>query len=90
MRVVGFNERSTQAMVVEHEEYIAIAFRGTDEPADWLDNLNAFRTQVLVGSIVASIRQSSMFGQEFKSQLRQSRMKSVGPCGWRATAWVAH
>ena len=36
-------------MFVEHEDYLCMAFRGTDEIADWLDNLNAFCTKELFG-----------------------------------------
>ena len=39
-KVVPFNASSSQACVVAHEDFIAAVFRGTDEPADWLDNLN--------------------------------------------------
>ena len=39
-KVVPFNASSSQACVIAHEDYIAAVFRGTDEIADWLDNLN--------------------------------------------------
>ena len=38
--VVPFNASSSQACVIAHEGYVAAVFRGTDEIADWLDNLN--------------------------------------------------
>ena len=38
--VVPFNASSSQACVIEHKDYLAAVFRGTDEIADWLDNLN--------------------------------------------------
>jgi hypothetical protein len=46
--VIGFNNKSSQAIIILNEGdnndsnpgYVLIAFRGTDEPADWLDNLN--------------------------------------------------
>lgn len=38
--VDGFNNKSSQAALIEHEDYYCLAFRGTDELADWLDNLN--------------------------------------------------
>ncbi len=47
--VFGVNKNSAQAALIEHEDYICIAFRGTDEPADWLDNINAFSTKELFG-----------------------------------------
>ncbi|MCL1036198.1 lipase family protein [Shewanella submarina] len=49
IRVKGYNNKSSQGLLVEHEEYICMAFRGTDEPRDWLDNINAFSTKVLFG-----------------------------------------
>ena len=39
-QVVPFNASSSQACVIAHDDYIAAVFRGTDEIADWLDNLN--------------------------------------------------
>lgn len=41
LNVYGFNKNSAQAAFIEHEAYYCIAFRGTDEIADWLDNINA-------------------------------------------------
>lgn len=40
LSVIGYNRNHTQAMLVEHPDYISIVFRGTDELVDWLDNLN--------------------------------------------------
>ena len=55
--VIGFSKNSSQAMFVEHADYLAMVFRGTDMGAgfiesarDWLDNLNAFPEEVLFGS----------------------------------------
>lgn len=47
--VSGFNENSAQAIFVEHQDYVCMAFRGTDEILDWLDNLNGFQTDELFG-----------------------------------------
>ena len=47
--IIGFDNNSAQAMFVEHKDYLCMAFRGTDEIADWLDNLNAFCTKELFG-----------------------------------------
>ncbi len=43
------NKSSAQAMLVEHNDYLCMAFRGTDEVADWIDNLNAFPQEGLFG-----------------------------------------
>lgn len=42
--VKGFSRKSAQAIVLEHDDYITLAFRGTDEVADWFDNIK-FRMQ---------------------------------------------
>ncbi|NOQ35025.1 MAG: DUF2974 domain-containing protein [Methylococcaceae bacterium] len=50
MSVTGFSHNSAQAMIVEHQDYLCMAFRGTDEIADWIDNINGFPEKVLFGS----------------------------------------
>lgn len=57
--VSGFSENSAQGAIIEHEEYICMAFRGTDELADWLDNLNAFSTQQIFGEFHRGFWQST-------------------------------
>jgi len=47
--VTGANKNSAQAALIEHENYLCMAFRGTNELADWLDNINAFSEEVLFG-----------------------------------------
>ena len=47
--VTGANKNSAQAMLVEHEDFLCMAFRGTNELADWLDNLNSFSEAALFG-----------------------------------------
>ncbi len=49
LSVYGFDKNSAQAMVVSHKDFIGIAFRGTNEINDWLDNLNAFPEIALFG-----------------------------------------
>ena len=39
--VIGFDRNSSQAILVRHEKYYTAVFRGTDELADWWDNINA-------------------------------------------------
>lgn len=48
--VTGFDNNSAQSVIVEHENYLCMAFRGTNEAADWLDNINALATDKLFGS----------------------------------------
>ncbi len=40
LKVIGYSNKSSQAILVEHEDYYCMAFRGTDEIRDWLDNIN--------------------------------------------------
>jgi triacylglycerol lipase len=47
--VKGADRNSSQAALIEHQDYLCMAFRGTNELADWLDNINAFRERVLFG-----------------------------------------
>lgn len=47
--VTSANKNSAQAALIEHESYLCMAFRGTDELDDWLDNINVFREDVLFG-----------------------------------------
>jgi triacylglycerol lipase len=50
LSVHGVSKNSAQAALVEHENYLALVFRGTDELADWIDNLNSFPEQALFGA----------------------------------------
>ncbi|WP_428442082.1 lipase family protein [Photobacterium sagamiensis] len=47
--VTGYDRNTAQAMLVEHESFIAVVFRGTDEIGDWVDNLKAFAVSALFG-----------------------------------------
>lgn len=47
--VTGFDNKSSQAALVEHNDYICMAFRGTDELEDWLDNIKITATKQLFG-----------------------------------------
>lgn len=47
--VKGYSHNTAQAVLVEHDQYLCMAFRGTDEITDWLDNLNVFPEKVLFG-----------------------------------------
>ena len=49
MSVVGADKNSAQAALVEHQDFLCMVFRGTNELADWLDNINAFATKELFG-----------------------------------------
>ena len=47
--ISSVDKNSAQAALIEHENYLCMAFRGTDEFSDWLDNINAFSTKELFG-----------------------------------------
>lgn len=49
MSVKGADKNSSQAALIEHQDYLCMVFRGTNELSDWLDNINAFRESVLFG-----------------------------------------
>ncbi|GGA76765.1 hypothetical protein GCM10011369_18350 [Neiella marina] len=47
--VLGVDQNSAQAALIEHRDYLCVACRGTDEKRDWLDNIDAFPTEQLFG-----------------------------------------
>lgn len=49
LSVKGKSKSSAQAALIEHKDYLCMAFRGTDEVLDWLDNMNVLREEVLFG-----------------------------------------
>ena len=51
LSVKGFNFKSSQGIVVQHEDYVVAAFRGTDELIDWLDNVKASPTKGPLGNV---------------------------------------
>ncbi|MDJ0898451.1 MAG: alpha/beta hydrolase [Xenococcus sp. MO_188.B8] len=51
LTVEGFNRESSQAIIIQHEDYVVAAFRGTDELVDWIDNIKAFPTQGPLGKV---------------------------------------
>ena len=51
IQVLPYNKNSTQACVIEHKRYIVLAFRGTDELADWWDNIQALPKDTKLGEV---------------------------------------
>ena len=49
LNVYGADVNSSQGAVIEHEAYLCLAFRGTNELADWIDNINLFQAEALFG-----------------------------------------
>ncbi len=58
LSVHGVDKNSAQAALVEHKDYICLTFRGTNELADWIDNINAFATKKLFGEFHRGFYQS--------------------------------
>ena len=51
LAVKGFNFKSSQGIVIQHQNYVVAAFRGTDELVDWLDNFKAFSIKGPLGNV---------------------------------------
>lgn len=51
LSVEPFTSNSSQAVVIEHEDFLIASFRGTDEAADWLDNVNLFPMSGPLGDV---------------------------------------
>ncbi|MEB3229366.1 MAG: lipase family protein [Leptolyngbyaceae bacterium] len=49
LSVTGASNQSAQGILVEHDDYFCLAFRGTDELDDWMDNFNVFPQKVFFG-----------------------------------------
>ena len=47
--VHSYDKESAQGAVIEHEDFLCMSFRGTDEAVDWIDNINAFARAELFG-----------------------------------------
>ena len=51
LKVEGFNNKSSQGIIIQHEDYVVVAFRGTDELADWMDNIKVSSTPGPLGNV---------------------------------------
>ena len=58
MSVTGANKNSAQGALIEHKKFICLAFRGTDEWQDWLDNLSALSTEEPYGDLHSGFNRS--------------------------------
>ncbi len=72
--VTGFNVKSSQGAVIQHEDYLVAAFRGTDEAADWLDNINALPKEGPLGNVHTGFHNALMdIWLAMKSEIRRIR-----------------
>lgn len=71
-----FNKGSSQAILVEHENYYCIAFRGTDEGFDWLDNISFYPTKGFHRGFLRSI---DRIWDEIYSQYKSCKSKKSKP-----------
>ncbi len=67
--VLGVDKNSAQAALIEHDDFLCMAFRGTDELVDWLDNLNALSTKQLFGEFHRGFWDSGILSKMSGSRL---------------------
>ena len=51
LKVEAFNHKSSQGIVIQHQDYVVAAFRGTDQIQDWLDNIKVSSTEGPLGKV---------------------------------------
>ena len=81
--VVPFDKHSSQAMLVKHAHYAVATFRGTDELADWWDNLDAISAPGPLGSVHRGFQDALMdVWPAMRAQLQKFRKASPGLPLW--------
>jgi len=86
IKVEGFNVRSSQGVVVRHQDCIIAAFRGTDEAADWLDNINAVSIDHPLGEVHRGFEAALMdIWPQMKSVIRKLQPPGDAP---RLPIWL--
>lgn len=79
-RVTGYDKNSAQAILVEHEEYLAVVCRGTDEWLDWIDNIRALPERTLYGEFHRGFWESvEDLWQGIDADLKQARQVKRRP-----------
>ncbi len=77
--VQGFDAKSSEGIVIKHEDFVVAAFRGTDEIADWLDNLNAVSQSGPLGDVHTGFFKALMdIWPQMKMAIRSFRRTSSG------------
>jgi len=73
-------------LVIRHEHCIVIAFRGTDEAADWLDNVNALSVDHALGEVHRGFQAALMdIWPQMKSTIRAFQPPGDSP---RLPIWI--
>ena len=84
MEVEGFDFKSSQGIVIKHEQYVVAAFRGTDEIADWLDNINAVSKPGPLGDVHNGFYRALMdVWPEMKTAIRHFRKRPYRICRFK-------
>jgi triacylglycerol lipase len=84
--IVPFHAKGSSAILIEHANYFALAFRGTDEPRDWIDNINTIPTASLFGRFHRGFYNSleriwpeiTNYYQKKRTELRKLENKAKG------------
>lgn len=77
--VQGFDAGSSQGVVIVHEDFVVAAMRGTDEAADWLDNLHAWPAESRFGNIHSGFKRATeAVWPDMKRAIRAGRRRSGG------------
>lgn len=77
--VKGFDAKSSQGVVIKHEDFVVAAFRGTDEIGDWLDNLNCVPQPGPLGDVHIGFYKALMdIWPQMKKAIRSFRRTSNG------------
>ena len=70
----GFNAKSSQGAVLQHEDYLVAAFRGTDEVSDWLDNVNVLPKDGPLGQVHTGFHNALMdIWPDMKKEIQRIR-----------------
>lgn len=76
IKVTPANHKSSQGILVEHQDYFAISFRGTDEVKDWLDNIKLFSEKALFGEFHRGFWQATNDVWELVEKYQSSNQSS--------------
>ena len=81
--VAPFDRNSSQSILVRHKRYAVAAFRGTDELADWWDNLKAISVSHPLGSVHQGFQDALMdVWPAMRTKLREFRNNTRGLPLW--------